>query len=67
MNENVSAEVIREVGKSRFFNCNGDAQKRSEGLRALIKAQSLGDPEATYIVTRLILDGALSSSASDQQ
>ena len=67
MNENVSAEIIREVGKNCFFNCNGDIQKRSEGIQALIKAQSLGDPEATYIVARLIIDGVLKSSAKDQQ
>ena len=67
MNENDSAEILREVGKNCFFNCNGDTQKRSEGLQALIKAQSLGDPEATYIVARLILDGVLKSSANDQQ
>lgn len=67
MNENVSAEILREVGKNCFFNCNGDTQKRSEGIQALIKAQSLGDPEATYIVARLIIDGVLKSSAKDQQ
>ena len=67
MNENVSAEILREVGKNCFFNCNGDTQKRGEGIQALIKAQSLGDPEATYIVARLIIDGVLKSSAKDQQ
>ena len=67
MNENISAEILREVGKNCFFNCNGDTQKRSEGIQALIKAQSLGDPEATYIVARLLLDGVLKSSSSDQQ
>lgn len=67
MNENVSAEILREFGKNCFFNCNGDTQKRSEGIQALIKAQSLGDPEATYIVARLIIDGVLKSSAKDQQ
>ncbi len=67
MSENNSAEVLREIGKNSFFNSNGDAQKRSEGVQALIKAQSLGDPEATYIVARLLLDGVLKSSAKDQQ
>ena len=67
MNENISAEILREVGKNCFFNCNGDTQKRSEGIQALIKAQSLGNPEATYIVARLLLDGVLKSSSSDQQ
>lgn len=67
MSENISAEILREIGKNCFFNCNGDTQKRSEGIQALIKAQSLGDPEATYIVARLILDRVLKSSANDQQ
>ena len=67
MIENVSAEILREIGKNCFLNSNGDEKKRSEGIQALIKAQSLGDTEATYIVARLILDGVLKSSAIDQQ
>lgn len=67
MSENVSVEILREIGKNSLFNSNIDAKKRSEGIQALIKAQSLGNLEATYIVARLILDGVLKSSSSDQQ
>ncbi len=67
MNENVSAELLRESGKNNFFNSNGDNKKRVEGLKALIEAKSLGDPEATYIVARLVLDGVLKAPETDQQ
>lgn len=48
---NTSAEWYREQGKIMFFHNNGDADVRSQGLRYLIKAHTMNDTEASYIVT----------------
>lgn len=66
MEENYSPEMLREIGKDYFFNNNGDAERRSCGIRFILKAHSAKDPEATFIVARLIMDGVLRSSAKDQ-
>lgn len=65
--DNFSTEQKREIGKAYFFNHDADIEKRNCGLRLIIDAHSEKDPEATYIVARLILDGVVKSSASDQQ
>ena len=62
-----STEQKREIGKAYFFNHDADNDKRNYGLKLIIDAQSEKDPEATYIVARLLLDGVLKSSSSDQQ
>jgi len=67
MNINKSVEMMREVGKAYFFKSEEGDEKKNEGLQMLIKAQQLGDPEATYIISRLIFDGFLSVSQKDSQ
>lgn len=62
-----STEMKREMGKAYFFNYGLDCEKRCYGLRLIIDACAEDDPEAAYIVARLILDGVLKSSASNQQ
>lgn len=62
-----SAEILREVGKVYFFKSEESTERKNEGLQMLIKAQQQGDPEATYIVSRLIFDGFLSVSKKDSQ
>ena len=57
--DKLSLEENRDLGKEFFFHHNGDMEKRSAGLRMLISAHEGGDPEATYIVARLILDSVL--------
>ena len=67
MNERKSAEMLREVGKAYFFKSEGNTERKNEGLQMLIKAQQQGDPEAPYIISRLIFDGFLSVSQKDSQ
>ena len=67
MNVRKTAEMLREIGKAYFFKSEENAERRNEGLQMLIKAQQQGDPEATYIVSRLIFDGILSVSKKDSQ
>ena len=56
---NLSPDATRELGKDYFFHHNGDMEKRSTGLHMLIDSKERGDPEATYIVARLVLDSVL--------
>ena len=60
-----SVEYIREAGKSYLFNSKGDIEKRDYGLKLILQAHEKKDPEATYIVARLLLDGVLKTSAKD--
>lgn len=66
-NINLTAEEKREIGKALFFGSNGDKDSRGRGLHLIIKAHLENDPEATYIVARLVLDGVIHASADDQQ
>jgi len=60
-----SPEQAREVGKSYFFNNAGDSEKKNYGLKLILQAHSMQDPEATYLVARLLLDGVLTISSSN--
>lgn len=51
---------MREMGKNYFFNHKDDPEKREKGLRLLLDAVKENDPEACYLVARLLLDGVLS-------
>ncbi len=62
-----TSEQKREIGKAYFFNHEGDREKRNEGLKLILEAHLENDSEATFIVSRLLLDGVLKSSAKDQQ
>ena len=57
-----SPEHAREVGKSYFFNNAGDSERKNYGLKLILQAHFLQDPEATYLVDRLLLDGVLTIS-----
>lgn len=59
VDKSTSPALMRELGKDCFFRHNGDAEKKNSGLKMLITAQEQGDPEAMYIVARLILDSVL--------
>lgn len=58
-NETLSTEQKREIGKAYFFKSGTDIVKRREGLKLIIEAQVEKDPEATFIVALLCLDGAV--------
>ena len=58
-------EQKRELGKAYYFNDQEDAQQRSEGLRLLLLASVEKDPEAQYLVARLLLVGAVKCNEMD--
>jgi len=64
---NTSAEWYREQGKIMFFHNNGDADDRSQGLRYLIKAHTMNDTEASYIVATLMLQNILRPTVGDPE
>lgn len=66
-NSGLSPELAREIGKAYFFNSDGDLDKKNSGLKLIVQAHSMQDPEATYLVARLLLDGVLSTSAGAQE
>lgn len=57
--KNYSAEQKRELGKAYFFDNNGDRVLKNKGIDLILEAYNEKDPEATYIVARLLLDGYL--------
>ncbi|MBE6756476.1 MAG: hypothetical protein E7555_08475 [Ruminococcaceae bacterium] len=59
------AELKREIGKAYFFNSDGDKEKEKYGLKLINEACAANDPEAAYIMSRLILDGMIRTSAKD--
>ncbi len=67
MSKNVySAEHMREIGKANFFHSQGDEEKRKYGLSMIIEAYKEKDPEATFLVARLVLDDVLHFPGGDQ-
>lgn len=62
-----SPEQAREIGKSYFFNSDGDLEKKNYGLKLILKAHSMQDFEATYLVARLLLDGVLTISEGNTE
>lgn len=64
---NNTAEQYRELGKFMLFQDNGDVEVRSEGLQYLIRAHSLNDTEASYIVATLMLQNILRPSVGDPE
>ena len=65
MTEMESPELLRETGKALFFHSNGDEEKREQGIKLLLKAHYRHDPEATYLVARLLLEGVLNVRGKD--
>lgn len=66
-NDECSAEQKREIGKSYLFNSSNDREKRNYGLRMIYEAHCEKDPEAMYIIARLILDGILKVLVEKQE
>lgn len=66
-NSGLSPELAREIGKAYFFNSDVDLDKKNCGLKLIVQAHFMQDPEATYLVARLLLDGVLSTSAGVQE
>ncbi|MBR7166103.1 MAG: hypothetical protein IKD18_07475 [Clostridia bacterium] len=60
-----SVELTRETGKSLYFDCDGDEEKRKLGLDLLLEAVKMNDPEACFLIGRLILGGKLTTKSKD--
>ncbi len=63
--EGYSPEILRELGKKYFFNTEGDKEKKDLGAKMLLSAYKKKDPEATFIVATLIMDGVFNVRDSD--
>ncbi len=59
MDEQMTPELLREMGKVDFFDRQADEQRRQQGLQRILQANAAGDPEAAFLVARLLLDGVL--------
>lgn len=65
MDENMTPELLRETGKSLFFDNKADEESRKYGLKLILAACDENDPEAAYIVAKLLFDNVLSTSKGD--
>ena len=57
----LQAALQREQGKKMLFNSSSTKEDKDAGLRLLIQASNARDPEALFLVARMILDGILLS------
>ncbi len=62
-----AVEMDREKGKLLYFSKNASADEKRMGVSLLIKASTANDPEAQYIVGRMLLDGVLSVQRGDSE
>lgn len=60
-----TTEEKRELGKAYILDKTADQEKREMGLRLLLEAVEERDPEACYVLARLLLDGVLSHAGDD--
>ncbi len=60
-----SAEWYREYGRALLGDA--DPNRRSTGIRCLLKARRMGDAEACYLVGRMVLEGALKPVSGDAE
>lgn len=60
-----TTEQKREIGKRLFLSENSSDEDRSCGIRLIVEAHKENDPEATFIVARLILAGHLKAVSED--
>ncbi len=51
--------ALREMGKALLYSSREDGEKKRRGLAMLIEAHKKNDPEASYLVARLVLDKVL--------
>ncbi|MBQ2963826.1 MAG: hypothetical protein IJE14_04110 [Clostridia bacterium] len=65
INFEYTPEQAREVGKKLFFNSTSDSDDKASGLKLILKAHSMHDPEATYLVARFLLDGILKANVKN--
>lgn len=65
--QNDTAEIYREKGKILFFRNSDDEKKRSEGLEYIIKAHTMNDNEASYIIATLILKGVIKPAVGEPE
>ena len=61
-----SAQEKRELGRKLFFDCEGDQEKKNEGLCLILEAHSAGDAEATFLVAYLLMERVLTAHVEDQ-
>ena len=59
MDERRSPDILRELGKEYFFNHYDDEELRGRGIELLLEAFRYNDPEAMFIVAKLVLDSVL--------
>lgn len=69
MEENTvyTIEQKRELGKAYYFNQQNDAEQRALGLQYLLDAVAARDPEAMFVVARLLLLGVIQCTQADSQ
>ncbi len=65
MDENLSPALRREMGKSYFFSSTSSEEDKSYGLKLIFQAYSEKDPEAAYIVAKLVLDNVIKIRVDD--
>lgn len=65
MSEKLSPDLQREIGKSYLFSDKSDKNEKEYGLKLLIEACEKRDPEATFIVAKLIIDNVIKPSVTD--
>ncbi len=65
MDEQASPELLRELGKSYFFNSKSDEETKKFGLKLILEAHTKRDPEAAFIVARLLIDNVLKPVSGD--
>lgn len=66
-NTTYTTEQKRELGKAYYFNQQNDAEQRALGLRYLLDAVAARDPEAMFVVARLLLLGVIQCTQADSQ
>ena len=59
MNETLTVEQMREMGKAYVMDPHATAEQKSEGGRLLMRAVDAKDAESCYWLGRLVLDGTV--------
>ncbi len=62
INLEATPEMLRELGKTYAFGKDCTPEQRKYGLNLMIEAQKKGDPEAMYLVARLLMDNILKAT-----
>lgn len=67
MENSLSAEEKREIGKIYFYHGQGDREKKNYGLKLILEAMWEGDAEAKFLVAQLVLNGSLRPRTDDPE